>query len=172
METTNKNQENIQEPVVPAAEIKEENHDPESKRNLIIGIVIAVVVVGLIIFATISLFRADLTTTSRIRDIFIIFMALESLVLGAALIILITQLAVLINILKNEIKPILDNTNETVNNLKGTTAFLSNNLVEPVMKLNEYLAGLRRFVDLVKPVSKTKKSKNNSEEYEKENTNV
>ncbi len=139
-----------------------------SKKNLIIGIVIGVVVLGLIIWAIVGLFQSSLETTSRIRDIFIIFMALESLVLGVALIILITQLAVLINILKNEIKPILDNTNETVNNLKGTTTFISNNLVEPVLKLNEYLAGLKRFFDLVKPANKTK----NSTTSGKENTNV
>lgn len=129
----------------------------ESKKKLIIGILVGVVVLALIVFAIISLFRADLETTSRVRDIFIIFMALESLVLGVALIILITQLAVLINIMKNEIKPILDNTQETVNTLKGTTTFISNNLAEPVIKLNGYLAGLKQFFDLINPG--TKKSK-------------
>ena len=125
-----------------------------SKKNLIIGIVVGVIVLALIIFAIVSLFRADLETTSRVSDIFIIFMALESLVLGVALIILITQLAVLINIMKNEIKPILDNTQETVNTLKGTTTFISNNLAEPVIKLNGYLAGLKQFFDLINPGTK------------------
>jgi hypothetical protein len=52
-------------------------------------------------------------------------------------------------LLQNEIKPILQTTNETVNTLRGTTIFLSNNLVEPVIKLNEYLAGLKRLFDLI-----------------------
>jgi hypothetical protein len=78
----------------------------------------------------------------------IIFMAFESLVIGAALIILVIQVASLINLLQNEVKPILDATNETVNTLRGTTTFLSENLVEPVIKLNSYLAGLRRFFQL------------------------
>jgi amino acid permease len=130
-----------------------------SKKNLIIGIVVGVIVLALVIFAIVSLFRADLETTSRVRDIFIIFMALESLVLGVALIILITQLAVLINIMKNEIKPILENTQETVNTLKGTTTFISNNLAEPVIKLNGYLAGLKQFFDLINPGTKKSNKK-------------
>jgi membrane protein implicated in regulation of membrane protease activity len=94
--------------------------------------------------------------TTTIRDIFIIFMALESLLLGIALIILIVQLARLINLLQNEIKPILNSTNDTVNTLKGTTTFLSNNLVEPVMKLNEYLAGFQKLLQIAGLTKKKK----------------
>ena len=86
---------------------------------------------------------------ANVRDIFIIFMALESFLVGAALIVLIIQLASLINLLQNEIKPILQSTSETVNTLRGTTEFLSENLVEPVIKLNSYLAGLKKFFDLL-----------------------
>lgn len=133
------------------------NTDEKSnKRNIVFIVIGIVVLLALIVFAIVSLFRADINTTSKIRDIFIIFMALQSLLLGVALIILIIQLATLINVFKNEIKPILDTTNETLNNLKGTTTFISNNLVEPVMKLNEYSAGIKRLVDIVKPAKKKK----------------
>lgn len=105
----------------------------------------------LIIGGIVLLALAPESTTAKVRDIFIIVMALESLVLGVAVIVLIIQVATLINLLQNEIKPILDSTNETVNHLRGTTQFLSNNLVEPVMKLNEYLAGLRKLFDFIRP---------------------
>ncbi|NTW43767.1 MAG: hypothetical protein HGB14_04880 [Anaerolineaceae bacterium] len=118
---------------------------------LVIGLI---VVIALVVFAFVRLFQADLETTSRIRDIFIIFMALQSIVLGIAIIILIIQLATLINVFKNEIKPILETTNETLRNLRGTTSFLSNNLVEPVMKMNEYSAGFKKFFDILKPKKK------------------
>lgn len=131
-----------------------------ANKGKVIGLVIAVILIlAVIIFSLVSLFHADLETTSKVRDIFIIIMALESLLLGVVLIILVVQIAVLINVLKNEIKPILDTTNETVNHLRGTTTFLSNNLVEPVMKMNEYSAGFKRFFDLVKPSSKSRKPK-------------
>jgi hypothetical protein len=63
-------------------------------------------------------------------------------------VVLVIQFASLINLLQNEVKPILQSTSETVNTLRGTTEFLSENLVEPVIKLNSYLAGLRKFFNL------------------------
>jgi hypothetical protein len=114
-------------------------------------IAIVVLIVALIIFGIVLLATADNSTTTRVRDIFIIFMALESLVIGAALVILIVQLSTLINLIQNEIRPILNNTNDTVNHLKGTTAFLSEQMVEPVLKLNAYLAGLKHVLDLLRP---------------------
>jgi uncharacterized membrane protein len=128
--------------------------DQKDNKKIIFLIIGLVVVIALIVFAFVRLFQADLETTSRIRDIFIIFMALQSIVLGIAIIILIIQLATLINVFKNEIKPILETTNETLRNLKGTTSFLSNNLVEPVMKMNEYSAGFKKFFDILKPKKK------------------
>jgi hypothetical protein len=89
------------------------------------------------------------TPTERIRDVFIIVVALESLVIGGALIVLIVQLATLINLLQNEIRPILNATSDTVNTLRGTAEFLGENVVEPVIKLNGYLAGLYRMLELM-----------------------
>ena len=100
------------------------------------------------------------TDTARIRDIFIIFMALESLLLGAVLIILIVQIARLTNLLQNEIKPILESTNETVSTLRGTTNFLSDNLVQPVIKLNEYLAAVTQLVALIGLSRRRQRDKN------------
>ena len=118
------------------------------QRLIILWIVLSgLVFVALVVLAVFGLMQSG-EQTAKIRDIFIIFMAFESLVIGAALIILVIQVASLINLLQNEVKPILDATNETVNTLRGTTNFLSENLVVPVIKLNSYLAGLRRFFQL------------------------
>ena len=116
--------------------------------GIIAGVVIFLALIGLAVFA---LLQND-TRTANIRDIFIIFMAFESLIIGAALVVLIIQVANLINLLQNEVKPILESTSETVNTLRGTTEFLSENLVEPVIKLNSYLAGLRKILDIFKIV--------------------
>ncbi len=90
------------------------------------------------------------TPTNKIRDIFIIFMAVQSLVIGFTLVILIIQLARLINLLQNEIKPILDSTNDSMNTLRGTIAFISDNLAEPVIKVNETLAAFKQLGDFFK----------------------
>ncbi len=117
-----------------------------------IAVIVAAIILILagIVVAIIFLFKADAAVTGQIRDIFIILMAFKSLIIGAALVILVIQLAVLTNLIQHEVKPILDATNQTVNTLKGTTTFLSNNLVEPVIKLNEYMAGFKKILDLLK----------------------
>ncbi len=126
----------------------------KAQRGIMIGVIIgALILVALIVLSVIFLLQPS-TDTARFRDVFIIFMALESIVIGLALIILIIQIARLINLLQNEIKPIIDSTNETVSTLRGTTHFLSNNIVEPVIKLNEYLAGLGHLFRFVKPKKK------------------
>lgn len=124
----------------------EQKAETKNNKYLIIGIIAGILILAAVVVATIFLVRADKDVTAQIRDIFIIFMALTSLVLGIALVVLIAQLAILINLLQNEIRPILDSTTETVNTLKGTTQFLSNNLTEPVIKLNEYLAMFKRII--------------------------
>lgn len=118
------------------------------QRWIMAGIIVAVILVlAGIVVAVIALTKYPAVATN-VRDIFIIFMAFESLVIGAALVVLVIQIASLINLLQNEVKPILQSTSETVNTLRGTTEFLSENLVEPVIKLNSYLAGLRKFFDI------------------------
>jgi amino acid permease len=118
------------------------------QRWILTGIIVAVIgFLAAVVFAVIALARNPEVATN-VRDIFIIFMAFESLIIGAALVVLVIQFASLINLLQNEVKPILQSTSETVNTLRGTTEFLSENLVEPVIKLNSYLAGLRKFFNL------------------------
>ena len=112
--------------------------------GIITGVIILLAGIGFAVFALTR--NAD--STANVRDIFIIFMAFESLIVGAALVILIIQVASLINLLQNEVRPILQSTSDTVNTLRGTTEFLSENLVEPVIKLNSSIAGLRRFFEL------------------------
>ena len=121
----------------------------KKKSRLWLYILIGVLILAGLAVGVFFLARAGAGTTSQIRDIFIILTALIALVIGAALIILIIQLAVLINLLQNEIKPILKSTTDTVNTVKGTTTFISDNLTNPVIKISSTVAGLRRFVELV-----------------------
>ena len=140
---------NSEAPELTALEEAKQREAERKQRTIIITAVIFIIllVVG-IVAAVIGLLQPD-TPTDRIRDIFIIFMALESLLIGAALVILIVQFASLINLLQNEVRPILDATNETVNHLRGTAEFLGENVVQPVIKLNGYLAGMQRMLELL-----------------------
>jgi len=134
-------------PIENTVQNSNSSKQPGSKQNkkfLIISIVAAIVIIALIVLASYFLLTADPGVTEQIRDVFIIFMAFVSLIIGAAMVILIIQVSILINLLQNEIRPIINSTNETVNTLKGTTKFLSNNLTEPVIKVNQALAVLKQ----------------------------
>jgi len=131
---------------------KEDTDSTRQQRTTVIGIGLGVVIIlGILITSIVFLLlpSTEASTVSRIRDIFIILMAFESLLIGLVLVVLIVQLARLTNLLQNEVKPILESTNETVSNLRGTAAFLSANLVEPVIKLNESLAGLHKLLEIL-----------------------
>jgi hypothetical protein len=124
--------------------------ETERKPKTIIAIVIAAVVLILALLGIAIYFLLQPgTPTDRIRDVFIIVVALETLVIGVALIVLIVQLASLINLLQNEVRPILHATSEAVNTLRGTADFLGESVIEPVIKLNSYLAGLTRMLELI-----------------------
>ncbi len=127
-----------------------EADEQSGQRKLVLWAAIGAIVLLLLLAGGLYALLLPSTDTARVRDIFIILMALESLIIGTSLIILLFQLARLINLLQNEIKPILESTQNTVNNLRGTTAFLSDNMVEPVLKLGEYVASLRSVVDFVR----------------------
>jgi hypothetical protein len=144
----------IPTPVSPESTILEDPAQREAERRqrtTVIGAIIGVIVIlALLGAALFYLFRPEtpVDQVGRIRDIFIIFMALESLLIGAALVVLIVQVASLINLLQNEVRPILEATNETVNHLRGTTEFLGENMVEPVIKASSYMAGMKRMLEL------------------------
>jgi amino acid transporter len=121
----------------------------QKMRRIMIGVIIGVIVLLILLGVAIFFLLQPSTPTDKIRDVFIIVVALESLVIGVAVIILIVQLATLINLLQNEVRPILTATNETVNHLRGTAEFLGENVVEPVIKLNGYLAGMNRVIELM-----------------------
>lgn len=140
------------------------DYDPQEltsdqKKYVIIGIFLVIIFV-LVLAVTVYYLMLPTTNTSKIRDVFIIFLAIESILIGLTLVILMIQLAKLLNLLQNEIRPIVESTNETVSNLRGTTAFLSENLVEPVIKANEYAAGLRQLLILLGLSRRTSRKSN------------
>jgi hypothetical protein len=128
------------------AEIREQER---KQKQLMAGIIAVIVLLVALLGVAIYYLLQPETPTDKIRDVFIIVVALETLVIGVALIVLVVQLASLINLLQNEVRPILHATSETVNTLRGTAEFLGENVVEPVIKLNGYLAGLKRMLELL-----------------------
>jgi hypothetical protein len=116
-------------------------------RLILFGAILLLVLAG----AGVGLFflsqNASLTSTAR--DVFLILLALEFMVVGVALIVLVIQIARLTLLLEMEIRPMLENANDTLDTLRGTTLFLSESLVEPVVKLQSSLAGIQRVLEIL-----------------------
>lgn len=140
------------QPQLTPEELAAQREAERQARNTMVGIAIGVLVIlGLLITAIVLMMRPETSgeTVGKIRDVFVIVMALMSLFIGVAVVVLVVQVASLVNLVQNEIRPILKATNETVNTLRGTAEFLGENVVEPVIKLNGYLAGLQRVLELM-----------------------
>lgn len=123
----------------------------ETKPNakLIAGMVIGGIVFIIVTVLIIWFLAVDPQRTANIRDMFIIAMAFVSAAIGVLLAVLVWQLQSLIALLRNELKPMLTNANQTVNTVRGTAVFMSDNLARPAIKAFSFLSGLRGVADAV-----------------------
>ena len=125
-------------------------HPQKKNTAIILGAIALVVLLLVLLLLSISFMVSNPATTETLRDVAIILLALEGLLIGFALVVLIVQLARLTVLLENEVKPILESTNETISTLRGTTTFLSNNLADPVIRANSAASAVRRALELLR----------------------
>jgi PDZ domain-containing secreted protein len=125
-------------------------HSQKKNTAIIVGAIALVVLLLVLLLLSISFMVSNPATTETLRDVAIILLALEGLLIGFALVVLIVQLARLTVLLENEVKPILESTNETISTLRGTTTFLSNNLADPVIRANSAASAVRRALELLR----------------------
>lgn len=87
--------------------------------------------------------------TAQIRDIAIIIIAVQSIIIGILIAVLILQIWRLMKMMQTEIKPIIDDAQDTLGTVRGTTSFMSSSVVDPVVKTSGYVAGMRRTVKVM-----------------------
>ncbi len=149
MEQTEKPIEKIA--IQPAAPENTTNQSADLKKK--IGWVIFILI-ALIAAAVYGMLKLTPETTALIRDISIVAYVIETFVVLIALVVLVIQLAKLINITKTGVQPILKTTGETMNSVKGTVTFLSNNLIEPTIQVNAKVNGITRAADTILKIFK------------------
>lgn len=117
---------------------------------LVAGIVLGIIILlPLIIGVLVAIFADPEPTAVRfgmIRDMMLVILAMQGVLVILSLAILILQIARMIALLQGEIKPILDDTKEAALTAKGTTQFVSKNVVQPVVSTRAFLTGLTVFV--------------------------
>lgn len=123
---------------------------PEPQKPLVanwqigVGVVVALLLIGVSIWGIIYLANNFAAQIEALRDMFLILLALTSCLSVIAVIIMLVMVVRLVNMLEFEIKPILEKTNETIGMVRGTTTFVSDNVVRPVASVRGRLAGVRR----------------------------
>ena len=107
-------------------------------------IVLAIVVLAVLIGGAYAAYQhPDGTRTTR--DIAIILIAVLSVIIGLGMLLLLYELTMLTLMMRNEIKPLLESINETMNTVRGTAVFMSGNIVEPTIKAASAFAGVQRI---------------------------
>jgi hypothetical protein len=76
-----------------------------------------------------------------LRDVAIVLLALESIVIGVLLALTLWQIRALARILREEIRPLLESANETATAVKGTARFVSQTVVSPLVEAASYATG-------------------------------
>ena len=81
---------------------------------------------------------------ANIRDISIIFLAFESIIVLVLLSILIVQVRNLVILLNEEIRPMLEASQETATTVRNTSNFVSKHVAKPFIDIASFGAGLRQ----------------------------
>lgn len=128
-------------------------------------ILIVVLFVGGLILALTSDPAQTAPRIGMIRDVFIIILAFEFILVVLALVALVLQVARLISTVEDEIKPILENTKETLETAKETAQFVGKNVTSPLVNTQAFFAGLFVFLrdigGIRRAIRRTPKGNNN-----------
>lgn len=93
-------------------------------------------------------------TLDMVRDLAIIVLALESIVLGVVLTLLMLQIRSLTRLLQEQVKPMLESVRQTIGTVKGTTNIVSDTIVTPAVKIGGFTAGARRTLEVLLSLKK------------------
>ena len=86
---------------------------------------------------------AQLPPIDAWRDFFIILLALESLVVGILLMLVLWQVWKLIQLLREEVIPLLDTTKDSVEQVTNTSVFVGRSAAAPFVKARSVVTGIR-----------------------------
>ena len=132
------------------ADANEPSEPSDSRRTLAIVAAVALTILLLVVILGLLIWLAGHPEKAEAwRDAVIVMLALEAFLTGVAVIVLVVQVARLSALLQNEVRPLLEASNETLQTVRGTTTFLSDNMVRPVVRLGGAAAALRRAIELI-----------------------
>ncbi|HLU12060.1 MAG TPA: hypothetical protein VK003_20460 [Oceanobacillus sp.] len=117
---------------------------------------VAIIGAGVLIGAILLLFVIAILLASAgnewavavqvVRDMVITVLALTGALVIVAFAILIIQIARLVSLLQAEIKPVLENAQDTMRTAQVTIQFVSDNVAEPIIKASGFVSGVSLII--------------------------
>ena len=124
------------------------------RATVIIGILVVVVVLAAVAATGYFMYKSYDTAsgvppTVRLRDISFIVLALETLVVMVLLLIIAVLMVAVVTLIYDRVIPILEQMNravstvaDTAHTVRGTTEFVSDKVVNPVIQVSSYASGV------------------------------
>lgn len=81
---------------------------------------------------------------ATLRDLSIIFLAIMSIVVGVIMVVLLLQIRDLIILMRQEMKPLIESTQQTADTVRYTSQFMSKRVAKPVVDVISVAAGVRQ----------------------------
>lgn len=144
-------------PTSPEQDEAKSSTASSSNARAMVAIGLVLMIVGLLIVGAVILAinaKSAAPSVRVVRDLLVILMSLEVVIVGAAFAIFLLQLARLVNLIRNEVEPLVDAVSETVNTVRGTALFISKNVVEPVTSVTSVVKGLGKVAGDVDAIRK------------------
>jgi hypothetical protein len=131
------------------------------KKWAIIGGIIGVIVLAVII-ALLYIGDSPYPITHRLRDISIVFISLFAVIATLLLAAIVGAILWLVLTLRNRVIPLLETLTATLNRVKGTTEFVSEQAVQPIISVAGTMARMRAMTRTVtggkkRPVARTRR---------------
>lgn len=109
---------------------------------VIIGVplIFMAVVVLLALIAALGDVQGAANAVRMLRDLLLVFIALELGLIFLGIAVLLVQVARLLNLLTEEVQPLLETTQETVQTAQNTVQFAGRNVLNPVIDIASFAA--------------------------------
>jgi hypothetical protein len=95
------------------------------------------------------------------RDLAIVCLAVAAFLVTLLLAAVVVLLWRLIRVLQREIRPVLTNLQQTANTVRGTTEFVSDSFVSPLIRLSSFFSGVGGTFKGFAAIFKRKEGKSN-----------
>jgi len=123
-----------------------------SRLPALVAVAFAVVLVaGTIVFG-IFMFRSP-TTAATLRDIFLIVLGVQSMIIGlllvallVAIVYLVLKLYELVHFFQSELRPIMQQADDTVRTVRSRAIFISDSAVRPIVEVMACVSAVKSII--------------------------